>query len=217
MLMVDIRLHQPYAGQPSFDLHATLALPAGRCVGIMGASGAGKTTLLHAIAGLISPAAGSIRSHDQVWFDAKQQIHLAPWQRAVGLVFQDGRLFPHLSVEQNLRYGMPAELTRVVLPEVVEMLEIRPLLARKPSQLSGGEKQRVAIGRALLRQPTVLLMDEPMSGLDDTLKQQLLPYIKQVMTVFGLPTLYVSHAADEVAEVADEVLVLTQGVLRQPA
>ena len=161
------------------------------------------------------PSAGVIRSGDSLWFDHKQAIQLPPWQRPVGLVFQDGRLFPHMSVEQNLRYGMPADLARIVLPEVVDILAIQSLLKRKPSQLSGGEKQRVAIGRALLRQPSVLLMDEPLSGLDDQLKQQVLPYIKQVIATFGLPTLYVSHVGDEVAEVADEVLTLAQGQLRQ--
>ena len=215
MLTVDIQIHQPYAANRPFDLQARFELPPGRCLGIMGASGSGKTTLLHSIAGLLMPSAGVIRSGDSLWFDHKQAIQLPPWQRPVGLVFQDGRLFPHMSVEQNLRYGMPADLARIVLPEVVDILAIQPLLKRKPSELSGGEKQRVAIGRALLRQPSVLLMDEPLSGLDDQLKQQVLPYIKQVIATFGLPTLYVSHVGDEVAEVADEVLTLAQGQLRQ--
>ncbi|WP_029146994.1 ATP-binding cassette domain-containing protein [Methylophilus sp. 5] len=216
MFRVDIQIHQPYAASSPFDLHACFNLPAGRCLGIMGASGSGKTTLLHSIAGLLVPSSGVIRSGNHTWFDHKQAIQLPPWQRPVGLVFQDGRLFPHMSVEQNLRYGMPSDIARIVLPEVLDVLAIEPLLKRKPGQLSGGEKQRVAIGRALLRQPAVLLMDEPLSGLDDQLKQQVLPYIKRVIATFGLPTLYVSHVADEVAEVADEVLTLAQGQLRQP-
>lgn len=216
MFTVDIRIQQPDAVTTPFTLHASFALLPGHCLGIMGASGSGKTTLLHAIAGLLSPSAGLICSDDRVWFDAKKAIQLPPWQRQVGLVFQDGRLFPHMSVEQNLRYGMPAGHTKVTLPEVVAVLEIGALLKRKPGQLSGGEKQRVAIGRALLRQPAVLLMDEPLSGLDDHLKQQVLPYIKQVIAAFALPTLYVSHVREEVAEIADEVWVLAQGRLRQP-
>jgi molybdate transport system ATP-binding protein len=215
MLTVDIQIHQPYTANSPFDLLARFELPPGRCLGIMGASGCGKTTLLHSIAGLLMPSAGVIRSGDHLWFDHQQAVQLPPWQRPVGLVFQDGRLFPHMSVEQNLRYGMPPNLDRIVLSEVVDVLAIQPLLKRKPSQLSGGEKQRVAIGRALLRQPSVLLMDEPLSGLDDQRKQQVLPYIKQVIATFGLPTLYVSHVGDEVAEVADEVLTLAQGQLRQ--
>jgi molybdate transport system ATP-binding protein len=216
MLTVDIQLHQPYASTSPLDLRARLDLLPGHCLGIMGASGSGKTTLLHAIAGLLAPTSGLIRSDEQIWFDAKQGIQLPPWQRAVGLVFQDGRLFPQMTVEQNLRYGMPAGECQIALPEVVNVLEIGTLLKRKPGQLSGGEKQRVAIGRALLRQPAVLMMDEPLSGLDEPLKQQVLPYIKQVIASFGLPTLYVSHVRDEVAEIADEVWVLAQGTLRQP-
>ncbi len=121
-----------------------------------------------------------------------------------------------MNVQQNLVYGMPKRAVAISLQEVVAVLDIGALLQRKPSQLSGGEKQRVAIGRALLSQPSVLLMDEPLSGLDEALKQQVLPYIRKVITTFGLPTLYVSHVRDEVAEIADEVLQLTQGQLRQP-
>lgn len=216
MLTVDIQLHQPYGVSSPLDLQARFDLRPGDCLGVMGASGSGKTTLLHAVAGLLSPSAGLIRSEEQVWFDAKQGIQLPPWQRSVGLVFQDGRLFPHMTVEQNLRYGMPEAEGRITLVEVVNVLEIGALLQRKPGQLSGGERQRVAIGRALLRQPVVLMMDEPLSGLDDHLKQQVLPYIKQVIASFGLPTLYVSHVREEVAEIANEVWLLAQGVLRQP-
>lgn len=219
MLHVDIKINQPYASvqsQAAFTLEAKFDLKAGDCLGIMGASGTGKTTLLHTIAGLLMPSSGVIKSNSHVWFDSKQGIQLPPWQRQVGIVFQDGRLFPHMNVQQNLVYGMPAGAVSISLEEVVNVLDISPLLQRKPSQLSGGEKQRVAIGRALLSQPTVLLMDEPVSGLDEALKQQVLPYIRKVITAFGLPTLYVSHVREEVAGIADEVLQLAQGQLRQP-
>lgn len=219
MLQVDIQIQQPYAStgeQPAFALAAKFDLKPGYCLGIMGASGSGKTTLLHTLAGLLMPASGIIKSNQQAWFDSAANIQLPPWQRQAGIVFQDGRLFPHLNVQQNLLYGMPKGKVSISLEEVIAVLEIGALIRRKPSQLSGGEKQRVAIGRALLSQPTVLLMDEPLSGLDEALKQQVLPYIKTVMTTFGLPTLYVSHVREEVAEIADEVLMLTQGQLRQP-
>jgi molybdate transport system ATP-binding protein len=219
MLKVNILISQPYAAAaaaPAFTLQARFDLKPGYCLGIMGASGSGKTTLLHSLAGLLMPVSGLIQSHQQVWFDSRQGIQLPPWQRQVGIVFQDGRLFPHMNVQHNLCYGMPKGDVAISLPEVVEVLDIAALLQRKPSQLSGGEKQRVAIGRALLSQPSVLLMDEPLSGLDETLKQQVLPYIRKVITTFGLPTLYVSHVRDEVAEIADEVLQLAQGQLRQP-
>jgi molybdate transport system ATP-binding protein len=219
MLQVDIQIQQPYAstaGQSAFALAAKFDLTSGYCLGIMGASGSGKTTLLHTLAGLLMPASGIIKSNQQAWFDSAAHVQLPPWQRQVGIVFQDGRLFPHLNVQQNLLYGMPKSEVSISLEEVITVLEIGALIRRKPSQLSGGEKQRVAIGRALLSQPTVLLMDEPLSGLDEALKQQVLPYIKTVITTFGLPTLYVSHVREEVAEIADEVLMLAQGQLRQP-
>ncbi|SDK60943.1 molybdate transport system ATP-binding protein [Methylophilus rhizosphaerae] len=216
MLQVDIQIRQPYAANAeAFALQARFELRPGHCLGIMGASGSGKTTLLHTISGLLMPASGTIHSGHQCWFDAERGIQWPPWQRHVGMVFQDGRLFPHLSVLQNLAYGMPSG-GRISLEEVIAVLEIGHLARRRPGQLSGGEKQRVAIGRALLSQPVVLLMDEPLSGLDEALKQQVLPYIKKVMTTFGLPTLYVSHVREEVAEIADEMLILAQGQLRQP-
>lgn len=219
MLQVDIHIKQPYVvaeSQAAFALDAKFDLKAGYCLGIMGASGSGKTTLLHTIAGLLMPASGGIQINQHVWFDSTLGIQLPPWQRQVGMVFQDGRLFPHMNVQQNLVYGMPKGAVSISLKEVIEVLDIASLLQRKPSQLSGGEKQRVAIGRALLSQPAVLLMDEPLSGLDEALKQQVLPYIRKVITTFGLPTVYVSHVQEEVAEIADEVLQLAQGQLRQP-
>jgi molybdate transport system ATP-binding protein len=217
MLQVDIQIEQPYAevSEQAFALKAKFNVKSGSCMGIMGASGSGKTTLLQTIAGLLMPTTGLIQSGDQPWFDSRQAIRLAPWQRHVGLIFQDGRLFPHLTVQQNLVYGMPAGKVHISLEEVIQTLEISHLVKRKPRQLSGGEKQRVAIGRALLSQPTVLLMDEPLTGLDDALKHQVLPYIKKVMTAFELPTLYVSHVRDEVQAIADEVWILAQGELRQ--
>ncbi len=219
MLHVDIQIRQPYvvaASEPAFALEARFDLKPGDCMGIMGASGCGKTTLLHNIAGLLMPASGIIQSDQQIWFDSKKAIKKPPWQRQVGIVFQDGRLFPHLDVQQNLLYGMPKGKNAISLEEVIQVLEIGTLIKRKPSQLSGGEKQRVALGRALLSQPVVLLMDEPLSGLDDALKQQVLPYIRKVITTFGLPTVYVSHVREEVAGIANQVLVLAQGKLRQP-
>ncbi|HSH87867.1 MAG TPA: ATP-binding cassette domain-containing protein [Methylophilus sp.] len=220
MLHVDIQIKQPYstdASKSEFALGAKFDLKPGDCLGIMGASGSGKTTLLHTLSGLLMPAAGVIKSNQQIWFDSVKHIQLPAWQRRAGVVFQDGRLFPHLNVQQNLMYGLPKEKVSISLEDVIAVLDIGTLIKRKPGQLSGGEKQRVAIGRALLSQPAVLLMDEPLSGLDDALKQQVLPYIRKVITTFGLPTVYVSHVREEVTEIANEVLVLAQGQLRQLA
>lgn len=215
MLQVDIQIRQPYATGSDFDLTAKFDLKPGQCLGVMGASGSGKTTLLHTIAGLLTPTVGNIRYGQSTWFDSQEGIQLPAWQRRVGVVFQDGRLFPHLNVERNLLYGLPSRLVAIQPEEVVAVLEIGNLLKRKPSQLSGGEKQRVAIGRALLTQPVLLLLDEPVSGLDEALKQQVLPYVKKVMARFSLPTLYVSHVQEEVALLANDMLVLAQGELRQ--
>lgn len=214
---------QAHASTPT-RYQAAFQLAAGQCLGLMGASGAGKTSLLMAIAGLLQPTAGQIHMHESCWFDHAKQVQLAPHLRPVGMVFQEGRLFPHLSVAQNLRYGMPrakhahdqdSVSAQITWAEVIEMLAIDHLLTRKPSQLSGGEQQRVALGRALLRQPQLLLMDEPLSGLDQTLKQQVLPYIQQVIKRFGLPTMYVSHHREEIEGVADSVWVLAQGELQE--
>lgn len=218
MLTVNIHYQHPTstAQLAQANYRAAFTVAAGQCLGIMGPSGAGKTTLLHAIAGLLNPTAGEILVHGTVWYDGTRAIHLAPHQRPVGLVFQEGRLFPHLSVEQNLRYGMPRRATPTIsLHEVIDILAIKALLQRTPSQLSGGERQRVALGRALLSQPQILLMDEPLSGLDAALKQQVLPYIQQVIQRFSMPTIYVSHAQDEIARVADQVRVMDHGVLGQ--
>lgn len=216
MLAVNIR-YQPTKRLSIPDAtvyEAIFSVAAGQCLGIMGASGAGKTTLLHAIAGLIKPVSGQIRMDENVWFDDASRFHLGPHQRPVGLVFQEGRLFPHMTVAQNLSYGMPNDAKRAItMEEVLQVLAIKDLLRRAPSQLSGGERQRVALGRALLRQPDVLLMDEPLSGLDADLKQQVLPFIQQVIQRFKLPTIYVSHAKEEIDSVADQVRVLAQGVL----
>ena len=220
MLHVDIQIKQPYstdASKSEFALGAKFDLKPGDCLGIMGASGSGKTTLLHTLSGLLMPAAGVIKSNQQIWFDSVKHIQLPAWQRRAGVVFQDGRLFPHLNVQQNLMYGLPKDKVSISLEDVIAVLDIGTLIKRKPGQLSGGEKQRVAIGRALLSQPAVLLMDEPLSGLDDALKQQVLPYIRKVITTFGLPTVYVSHVREEVTEIANEILVLAQGQLRQLA
>lgn len=204
---------------------AAFQLEAGQCLGVIGASGAGKTSLLMAIAGMLQPLSGQIVMQDAIWFDHVKRIQLAPHLRSVGMVFQEGRLFPHLSVKKNLTYGLMARAVThghraaaaqpaIDMAEVVEMLAIGHLLDRQPSQLSGGEQQRVALGRALLRQPQLLLMDEPLSGLDAALKQQVLPFIQQVIQRFALPTIYVSHHWEEIKMVADQVRSLEQGELK---
>ena len=182
--------------------------------GVCGPSGSGKSTLLALLAGLLRPQAGLIRFDGDVLFDGSR--FLPAWERHFGLVFQDGQLFPHLSVRDNLLYGYkrlePAQ-RRFELQPVLDLLEIGPLVARRPAQLSGGERQRVALGRALLYSPRLLLLDEPLSSLDERLKQQILPFLRRVKEETRLPMLYVTHATAEVDYLADRVLGMESGRL----
>lgn len=196
----------------SFVLDATFSAPAAGVTALFGPSGSGKTTLLRCIAGL-ERAAGSLQVDGETWQD--ENTFVATHKRPLGYVFQEASLFPHLSVRANLEYGFrriaPAE--RKVQPDqVVEWLGLSRLIERNdPAQLSGGERQRVAIGRALLTSPRILLMDEPLSALDTASKQDILPYLERLHRELKMPVLYVSHALDEVARLADHLVLLEQG------
>ncbi len=182
-------------------------------VALCGPSGVGKTTVLNMIAGLVRPHGGYIALHGRCLFHAVKGICLPPEQRGIGYIFQEARLFPHYSVEGNLRYGMPDKNKGLSAPEykaIVAMLGIEHLLARRPASLSGGEKQRVAFARAVLARPRLLLMDEPLASLDMQRKAEILPYIKRLNAELGIPILYVSHAPDEIAQLAAQVVVLPQ-------
>lgn len=199
---IDVRLQRG-----GFARHFQLRSDA-RVVAIVGASGSGKTSLLHAIAGLLQPAPGRIVIDGRVLHDSAQRISVAPHRRRVGYVFQDGRLFPHLDVRSNLAYGarfaQPSAGARVFgLDEVIELLGLSALLPRATAGLSGGEVQRIALARALLSQPRVLLLDEPLSMLDLDRREELIPYLQRVRDESALPMVYVSHAADEVQRLAD--------------
>lgn len=187
---------------------------AGRVTALVGVSGSGKTTVINAIAGLITPEQGQIVVNDATLFDSAAGIDVPVHRRSLGYVFQEARLFPHLNVEQNLLYGRrfaPKSRRFGDLAAVSELLGISPLLKRSPQQLSGGEKQRVAIGRALLASPRLLLMDEPMAALDDERKAEILPYIERLRDVSGVPIVYVSHAVAEVSRLADHVVLMDAG------
>jgi molybdate transport system ATP-binding protein len=184
--------------------------------GVCGPSGAGKSTLLAIVAGLLRPQRGSLRFDDEVLADAQTGAFVPAWRRHFGMVFQDGQLFPHLSVRSNLLYGfrhLDASGRRFDLDAVVKLLEIGHLLGRRPALLSGGERQRVALGRALLYSPRLLLLDEPLSSLDERLKEQILPFLKRVKEETGIPMLYVSHSRAEVDYLADRVLAMENGRL----
>lgn len=201
------------ARQGAFELRiaATLADPS---TGILGPSGSGKTTLLHVIAGLIRPVQGRIVVDGVVLDDTAARIHVPVHLRRIGMVFQHGRLLPHLTVDGNLRFGerlLPPDQRRVAFREVVELLELAPLLTRRPAGLSGGERQRVALGRALLASPRILLLDEPLAALDQRLKQQVLPFLHRVLTDLRIPFLYVSHDLTEMHGLVGELLTIDQG------
>lgn len=198
---------------PAFELKARLEIGDG-LTALFGPSGAGKTTIINLVAGLVRPDRGRISFNGTVWADAGQKIFVPPHRRRVGYVFQDARLFPHLSVEGNLLYGqrfVPRAERRESLDQVADLLGLKPLLTRRPAVLSGGEKQRVALGRALLTSPHVLLMDEPLSALDNALKAAIMPYIERVRDEAGVPILYVSHSTEEVARLATRVVTVRDG------
>lgn len=191
-------------------LQVTRNLPAQGITAIFGLSGAGKTSLINAIGGLTKPETGRIALNNRPLFDADKGICLPPEKRRIGYVFQDARLFPHYRVQGNLQYGMAASM-RGQFDSIVALLGIGPLLNRFPLTLSGGEKQRVAIGRALLTAPEILLMDEPLAALDLPRKRELMPYLEKLAKEVNIPILYVTHSLDEILRLAEKVLVLDNG------
>jgi molybdate transport system ATP-binding protein len=179
---------------------------------LFGPSGAGKSTLILAAAGLLRPDTCRIVIDGQTMVDTQTGLWLPPEKRRAGLVFQDAKLFPHMSVATNLRFGMRrAPPGSVKFDDVVQLLGIGALLDRRPNTLSGGERQRVAIGRALLAQPRLLLMDEPLASLDSARKSEILPYLTRLKTALRLPILYVTHDLDEVARLADSMVLIEAG------
>lgn len=195
------------------NLHVQLHMQQ-QLLGIMGPSGCGKSTLLKNITGLLQPSQGSILLNKQVLFDDQKKIRVPMHQRRIALVFQKAWLFPHMNVQQNLKYAehLRTDLDKkFAFEQIVDLLELRNLLKRHAHQLSGGEAQRVSIGRALLSSPDLLLLDEPLTGLDQRLKQQILPFLDRVKTQTQLPMIYVTHHADELAYLNAQVLYMDQG------
>jgi molybdate transport system ATP-binding protein len=213
--MIDISLYHRFA---DFTLDLAFSAPAG-VTALFGRSGSGKTTVVNAVAGLLHPERGRIVIAERILTDTAARIHLAPHRRRIGYVFQDARLFPHLNVRQNLRYGrfFAAENRATAkddLHQTIELLGITHLLERRPGALSGGEAQRVAIGRALLSRPALLLMDEPLAALDEARKAEILPYLERLRDQTRIPILYVSHSVAEVARLATTVVLLEAGRLQ---
>jgi molybdate transport system ATP-binding protein len=194
-----------------FRLDAAFELEEG-VTALFGPSGCGKSTILAIIAGVLRPERGMVRLGDRVLIDTSQGIDVPPEKRRVGIVFQDHLLFPHLSVEGNLRFGLKRGASRAIdFGRVVDVLELHGMLHRSPQTLSGGERQRVALGRALLRGPELLLMDEPLAALDAKLKDQILRYLAQSFAEWRIPTLFVSHDPADTRRIASRIIVMDAG------
>jgi len=200
-------------GFSGFTLDLAFDAPPG-LTALFGRSGAGKSTVVNAVAGLLRPDAGRIALDGRVLTDTEARIHVPAHRRRIGYVFQDGRLFPHLTVRQNLLYGRffaPRDAAGPALGPIAELLGIGALLHRRPATLSGGERSRVALGRAILSAPRALLMDEPFAALDEARKVEILPYLERLRDETGLPILYVSHSLAEVARLATTTVLLSNG------
>lgn len=208
-LSVDIKIRRA-----SFEVQVAFTAGPG-VTGVFGPSGAGKSSVISAVAGIARPVHGKITLNGRTLLDSKARVDLPPAARHIGYVFQDGRLFPHLTIRENLTFSAPyVPAGRVKLGEIVDLLDIGKLLDRRPAGLSGGERQRVAIGRALLSNPDCLLMDEPLASLDGPRKAEILPFIERLVAETALPVLYVSHAREEVERLAHQVVMLAEGKVR---
>jgi molybdate transport system ATP-binding protein len=201
--MLDIQVIKQQGG---FQLDVAFKTANTGITVLFGPSGAGKTSVINMVAGLTRPDRGRIVVQDRLLFDSKYGVDLPPEKRSIGYIFQDGRLFPHLTVQRNLTHGMkltPRSRRYVEFNQVVDLLGIAHLMNRRPAGLSGGEKQRVAIGRALLTSPRLLLMDEPLASLDLGRKSEVIPFIAKLPAAFSIPIIYVTHSAGEVMQLAD--------------
>lgn len=211
-LQVDIHLKRG-----AFNFSAVFETSTQRC-GVFGPSGSGKSTLMLMLAGLLTPDKGKIVLNNETLFDSEKQINLKPQKRRTGVVFQHGHLFPHMSVRRNLLYGwkrIAPGLRKEEPGKIIKVLELDHLLDRKVTVLSGGEQQRVALGRTVLSCPQLILMDEPLTGLDSQLKKQIICYLLKLFEECGIPFLFISHSIEEMRLMTEEVLVFRRGVLQR--
>jgi molybdate transport system ATP-binding protein len=197
-----------------FTIDAEFSCATDGIVALFGRSGAGKTSLIDMLAGLSRPDSGRIEIAGVPLFDSHRGLDLPPERRRIGYVFQEGRLFPHMTVRSNLSYGLrraPTHERRIQFDQIVELLGLEALLGRRPHDLSGGEKQRIALGRALLANPRLLLMDEPLAALDQPRKDEILPFIERLRDELTIPIVYVSHAMPEIVRLADVMVLMSEG------
>lgn len=216
MTKLSVAVQHSYATDFSLDLNFETT---SRVTAFFGPSGSGKSSALKFIAGMVKPDAGIISLGDQTYFDSEQGINVAPELRHIGYVFQDSMLFPHLSVKQNLEYGLKRRRISkygISIEKVVDILELSHCLDRFPRSLSGGEQQRVSLGRALLCGPQLLLLDEPFSALDEELKGRVMDYFIKALDTWKIPVIFVSHSMDEVSTLGADIIQFDSGVCRQP-
>lgn len=210
MLHIQLARHQG-----DFQLTVEVNTASSGVIALFGRSGCGKSTTINLMAGLLQPDSGRLQLDDQVLFDSQQKINVPSEQRHIGCVFQNARLFPHYTVTGNLRYGLTRSAGKryIDIDSVIELLGLRTLLNRRPHQLSGGEQQRVALGRALLSQPRLLLLDEPLASLDQARRMEVLPYLERIRDQLGIPMVYVSHQFEEVLQLATHVVLMDNGTV----
>lgn len=210
--MIELKLYKTlHSNQGAMNLAIDLQLASGTFTAIQGKSGAGKTSLLRLIAGLMPPDRGEIKVDGKFWFDSDQQIDLSIQQRKVGYVFQDYALFPNMSVDENLRFALSKNDSPSIVDDLIEIMELGELRNHKPEILSGGQKQRVALARALVQKPSLLLLDEPLSALDNEIRAKLQRHLLELHKEFKLTTLMVTHDNGETLKLADSLVVLDQG------
>ncbi|WP_153448614.1 molybdenum ABC transporter ATP-binding protein ModC [Vibrio algicola] len=210
--MITLRFEQQLE---QFALNIDATIPGAGITAIFGRSGAGKTSVINAISGLKNPTSGRIAKGDQVLFDSELGINQPIEKRNIGYVFQEARLFPHYKVKGNLLYGVKGKIEANKFNQVVELLDLSSLLNRYPADLSGGEKQRCAIARALLSEPDILLMDEPLASLDLPRKQEVMPFLERLSSEVNIPILYVTHSMDEILHLADHMLLIEDGRVKE--
>ncbi len=213
-MFLEVEVEKNFA---DFQCRAAFSLEIEKC-GIFGPSGSGKSTLMHMLAGLLQPDKGIIRLNGQTLFDRQAGVNLPPEARRVGVVFQHAHLFPHMSVKKNLFYGLnriPPQQRTIDPEQLFSILQVEHLLGRSVSKLSGGERQRVALGRTILACPHLILLDEPLAGLDGTLKYQIIPHLRRVFAEFSIPMLFISHSLQEMRMMTEEVLVMGGGLIEK--
>ncbi|NRB52865.1 MAG: ATP-binding cassette domain-containing protein [Saprospiraceae bacterium] len=212
--MIDFRLEKRLNfAEGGQQLDVEIQLEKGQFVTLYGKSGAGKTSILRMLAGLLRPDAGHIGVQGQQWYDYQKNIFLSPQKRQLGFLFQDYALFPNMSVRENLLFALPKDQPDAIIAELIELMELRELQNRRPNRLSGGQQQRVALARALVQKPPLLLLDEPLSALDQEMRLKLQEYLLEIHQKYGLTTILVSHEPNEILRLSDTVYVIEQGQL----